>query len=157
MGGHHTRTTVFSLALNSPDLAGRTMLNKTSCSPWLENHWLSSKGYWTGCTYMCCCCTGESSPGSCPFHCFQGPILEAYNEALSTLQHSNKLLKRLSYLFWRRSYIYMYVLHSDVHLGGVYMMMLSMNTKTFVFVYIEAVRRLHQYVFTRNSVRYCNH
>ena len=42
-------------------------------------------------------------------------------------------------------------------LGGVYTTTLRTNTETFVFVYIEEMRRLHQYVFTKNSARYCNY
>ena len=42
-------------------------------------------------------------------------------------------------------------------LGSVYMTALRMNTETFVFVYIKAMQRLHQYVFAGDSARYCNY
>ena len=44
-----------------------------------------------------------------------------------------------------------------VLLGGVYMTTIRMNTETFVFVYIEAMRCLHQYVFVKDRARYCNY
>ena len=40
---------------------------------------------------------------------------------------------------------------------GVYTTTLPMNTETFVFVYIKAMLRLHQYVFAKIGARYCNY
>ena len=41
--------------------------------------------------------------------------------------------------------------------GGIYTKTFSVKNEYFVFVYMEAMRRLHQYVSTRNVARYCNY
>ena len=47
--------------------------------------------------------------------------------------------------------------YSQIDKGDDYMTMLHMNTETFVFVYIEAMRHLYQYVFTENGAHYCDY
>ena len=41
--------------------------------------------------------------------------------------------------------------------GGVYTKTFSGKKEYFVFVYMEAMRLLHQYISTKNIARYCNY